>query len=312
MMERKRLFVAGGVSLFIHLVLIIILSLWSLKKPEVQKRIPPLTVMLEPVAVLPSPVTEQAPAARKKQNPSVKKTLPPAADKKVPVKTRAASLKGQPVSSPEHKAIPASMEKDISNNKGPVPPVKITPKSTESLTTPKPLPKPRGSKIVYADAGTDIQKTPPVKEKPTKKAPTGVISSSAFNALAASLEKASSEKVSQTTTSSSAGSATPSYALPDTVSLDLGHSNTPRKPVSKLVLNIPEKLLQKIGHNSSLTVAFTLTPDGYIMTPSVVASQVGPLIEAKVLEALRKWEFNRGPSADGNVQGRITIRFRIK
>ncbi len=299
----KRLLTAIGISLAVHAAGIVVLGMWSLKTPAVHEHLPPLTVFLEP-DVIPQPVikkTEKLPSARKVSKP-VSRPAPPTAPKTAPAS----------VSTPQ-KHLPAPPPSEETSVKGPDTTLKIAPESSEPLTSvkPAPLPKPKGSKIVYADTSSsgEAPKTPAPAAEPSP----SVISSAELNAFASSIRKAGAsprENTEPEVTDNTAGTA--AVPLPDTVSLDLNDSSNTRRPVSKFVLNIPEEMLRKIGHDSFLTVSFTLTPDGYILDPKVVVSQVSPQIEARVLEALRKWEFNTGSSSDGNVKGQITIRFKVK
>ncbi len=309
--DGKRLLTAAGISLAVHLAGIVILGMWSLKSPPVPARIPPLAVFLEP-EVVPQPVIkkpENLPAVI----PAAEKKVHPARKVSKPVSRLAPKAAPSPVAIPA-KPLPASSPPEQTSVKGPDTNMKTTPDSSEQLTAvkPNPLPKPKGSKIVYADT-SDTGKTADTPA-PTAESSPSVISSAELNAFTASLQKegTSSEESPHPpeVTDKTAGPA--GVPLPDTVSLALGDFSNTRKPVAKLTLNIPEEMLRKIEHDSFLTATFTLTPDGYILDPKVLVSQVSPQIEARVLEALRKWEFNRGSSADGNVEGQITIRFKVK
>ncbi len=294
-------------SLAVHAVILTVLGIWSLKVPEVHVPAPPLTVFLE-AGTAPAPVVR---VEEKKQPPAA----PKAPERKKSIRhsapSRTAAVSAPP---PEHKAVQSSRKGTV-QIQGPQKDMEVRADSTEPLTVPqpKPLPKPAGSKVVYGDAppsegSTTSRETPPELSK-------SVVSTAELTALASSLKNVQQSSPGKAAADTPAvdGRAESAVSVPDSVSsLTLDTAGGRRKPVTKLVLNIPEEMLKEIGHDSFLTAAFTLTPDGYIMNPKVVVSQVSPRMETMVLEALRKWEFNKGSSSEGNVNGQITIRFKVK
>lgn len=314
--DRKRLLNSFGISVVFHIIFITVLGFWSLKIPVAPGRTEPLSVVVEPDIIVPQ-VHGELPA-RNKKKVEVKKvitSLPP--KQKVPFH--------KPSPSNETTAPPVSHSKQANSPReqvsSPQPPesripLPVATDSLEPLFSPRPppVPKPGDSKIVYGDE-TSIQKKDTVDSPQNIAEPKNkVLSDKEISDLSSSLHTTNSPTSSSTKIPPVTENSLPSVTLPGSIELSLKGAVTNRKPLTVLDLDIPAELLEKIDHDSLLTVRFTLMPDGHIMLPVVVVSQVSSQIETKVFEALRKWEFNMVPlnQTQKSIEGQITIHFKVK
>lgn len=63
------------------------------------------------------------------------------------------------------------------------------------------------------------------------------------------------------------------------------------------------------GLDLTVTVRFQVLPDGRVRPGAVQKTSGFPEIDARALDALRRWRFEAAPSAKGEVWGRVTFRF---
>ena len=103
-----------------------------------------------------------------------------------------------------------------------------------------------------------------------------------------------------------------SVYVPENATLLLDRGNSNRKPVFSLDIDISKELLAKLDHNGSVTVEFTLSPDGTIIGASEKRSSVNSEIVTDVLNAVRKWKFTPDSGTNSNITGEITVFFKVK
>ncbi len=313
--DKKRFAYSAGISVAIHIVLIAFLGIWSLKIPSSPELPSPVLVTLEP----PEAVSEAQPAKeedkpaekeRAEAQPVVKKTEKIAA----PRRSASSSSVSPPESTPSESAPPPYAEEEASVNRAGI----STGAEAETVSTVtsgenKPLPKPKGSRIVFADETGETEKQEPaLSEKEDNQGK--VVSGSEIDDLASLLDSApeNTSKAEAGTTGNSSSRKPEDSLLPDNASLSFEDSSSDRRPLSRLNLNIPDDLLSRMDKDSSITVVFTLSPEGLIMHPSVIHSSVDAEVETLVLEALRHWSFTPDPGSDKDVTGQITIEFKVR
>ncbi len=313
--DKKRFAYSLGISVAIHIVLIIFLGIWSLKIPSSPELPSPVLVTLEPseaVSEAPPAKEEDKPAEKERAEaqPVVKKT------EKIAAPRRSASLSSvsSPKSTPSEPApVPYAEEEAPVNQAGVSSGTEGETVSTVTSGENKPLPKPKGSRIVFADETGETEKQEASLGKKDDKSG-NVVSGSEIDELASLLDSApenTSGTVTDNTESSSSREQNDSL-VPDNVSLSLEDSSSDRRPLSRLDLNIPKDILSRMDKDSSITVVFTLSPEGLIMPQSVIHSSVDAEVETLVLEALRHWSFSPDPGTDKNVTGQITIEFKVR
>jgi len=314
--DKKRLLNSFGISVLFHIIFITGLGLWSLKIPVAPGRTKPLTIVIEPDIIVPQ-VHADHPATNKK-NVEVKKVItsvPPEQKAPLPKPSPAPETAAQPVSHSKQENSPQEQASSPQPPESSIP-LPVATESLEPLFSPRPLPvpKPGDSKIVYGDETAVQTKDTVDTPKNIAESNTKVLSDKEISKLSSSLHASDSPTSSSAKLPSVAENSLPSVTLPQTIELSLKGAGTHRRPLTMLDLAIPGELLEKIDHDSLLTVRFTLMPDGHIMLPAVVVSQVSPQIETKVFEALRKWEFNVVPlsQTQKSIEGQITIHFKVK
>ncbi len=317
--ERKRFFTALILSGIFHGVILIALGFWSLKIPAPPELPPLLTVTITPETrvaektVVPEQAesaAEQVPAKKEavkqpEKEPAVNTPVP--APRRITEKTVEVKP-SEPVKKSDYVAeIPASRAGDDSQ---------FWKDLQAAETNTRPVPPGGTSKVEYDRSSLSETATasPQNAEENSESSILSPDEEKELDKLASSLD-ASNPDSRQSTASNEAGTEkkieTASVFIPDNATLLLDRGNSARRPIAPLNLDIPQELLSQMDRDGSVTVEFTLTPEGRIIQPFVKRSSVDAEIDTEILEAVRKWSFTSDPGASGNITGEITIFFKV-
>lgn len=319
MEERKRFFTALILSGVFHGVILIALGFWSLKIPAPPELPPLLTVTITPeTRVAEKTVVPEKAEAAAGQVPAKEEAVKqlekePAVNMPVPSPRRKTEKTvevkpSEPVKKSAYTAeIPASRAGDDSQ---------FLKDLQAAETNTRPVPPSGTSKVEYDHSSPAVAVTSP-PENAEKSSESSILSpdeQKELDKLASSLDAstvASQQAVAAEEKSTAELKASSSTFVPDNATLLLDRGNSARRPIAPLNLDIPRELLTQMDRDGSVTVEFTLTPEGRIIQPFVKRSSVAAEIDTEILEAVRKWSFTSDPEASGDITGEITIVFKV-
>ncbi len=302
--DRRRFLTALILSSAFHGVILVTLGFWSLKIPPPPELPPLLTVTITPetrvireTAVAEKQIPEKQRPAEQPEKDGPEKAPVPASPQRINRKT--IESKSDYIS-----GVPASREGNDSQFW----------KDLQAAQT-NTIPAPSGdtSTIEYDDPSPADNSTKPLKnaEMSTENS---VLSRQELDKLASRLDSSTSDSEQSTIAEEAITNERiepESVFIPDNATLLLDRGNSDRKPIVPLDLNIPRELLSRMDRDGSVTVEFTLSPEGRIIQPFVKRSSVEAEIDTEILEAIRKWSFTSDPGATGDITGEITILFKV-